>query len=78
MLRSTGAHRRCGFNGAESRYFGEVMHFLLTIHPQLLHQLEGIHVSAGTAGSDLFFFFKTQYRHCKERKVTKFSFYAVT
>lgn len=58
MLRSTGAHRRCGFNGAESRYFGEVMHFLLTIHPQLLHQLEGIHVSAGTAGSDLFFFLK--------------------
>lgn len=55
MLRSTGAHRRCGFNGAESHYFGEVMHFLLTIHPQLLHQLEGIHVSAGTAGSDLSF-----------------------
>lgn len=55
MLRFTGAHRRCGFNGAESRYFGEIMHFLLTIHPQLLHQLEGIHVSAGTAGSDLSF-----------------------
>lgn len=41
------------------------MNLLLIIPPQLLHQLEGIHV-AGTGASDLEF--TQQYFHCKIRR----------
>lgn len=56
------AHLHCGFDEAQPSLFREVVSLLLIIHPQLLHQLEGVHVS-GTGASDLLFS-----PHCRKRK----------
>lgn len=64
------AHLSCGFDEAQSRLFREVMMLLLIIHPQLLHQLEAVHVS-GTWASDLTF--SAQYSHCEMGETPKFN-----
>lgn len=54
------AHLHRGFNEAQTHLLGEIMNLLLMIHLQLLHQLEGVHVS-GTGA--IFFYYCKIGRH---------------
>lgn len=59
-------HLYCGLNEVQARLLGEIVNLLLKIQPQLLHQLEGVHV-CGTGVRDM-----VRYFHCKNTTARKF------